>query len=360
MARIDLVSSGFIYSTKFESVGTEWILSPSGDYFAMTPEGLRMDPSSSPNASVLALLSCKGLNYQYAVEAKLKYLPSSVDDSAGLALWSSDDDAIYLSLVSGTDRVYDRLRFCVKDERCEAYAYSSDTDEWEVVGTAFLSKDPLPAVYAEGGSSVVVEEVVVTRDIAISIGNVPNGYTVLLTDEEGAVIATGTSIDGSVKIGLGQSVSLALRGCISIYDGEGVLVASTGVIEIFGGDMFWYNTLDLKLLSDGVEIKAGDEVFLGGLINGVIEKRLEIYNPTDSAAANVTVCAANFNVAHGDEWVSFAPDINGVPGYYDKTAYIPQIEARGYAAFWVKIQRPQDMLFYPSTDHRFSIVILTS
>jgi hypothetical protein len=151
-----------------------------------------------------------------------------------------------------------------------------------------------------------------------------------------------------------------VKGQISVYDSGGVLVASTGLTEIFGGDIFWYNTLDLKLINDGVEVLPGDEVFLGGLMNGTVEKRLEIYNPGTEAVANVSVYATNFNTAHGDKWVLLAPDVGGVPGYYDKSVYIPQVEAGGYAAFWVKVQRPQDMLFFPSTDHRFSLVISTS
>jgi len=359
MARIDLVSSGFIYRTAFDSVGAEWILSPDGGYFSILPEGFKMDPSSNPDGSVLALLSCRGLNYQYAVEAELDYSPVSLNDSAGLALWSSDEDAVYLSLAAGTDMIYDKLRFRVKDDRCEAYAFRSSRGEWEVVGTAFVSHDPLPAIYAEGSAPVIVREVVVVRDTLVSVGNIPNGYYVYLKNEEGGVIAVKASSGGAVEINLG-SVGIAIKGQLEVCDSFGVVAASTGIIDIYGGDVFWYNTLDLKLFSDGVEVLPGDEVFLGGLMNGTVEKRLEIYNPGPEAVTNVSVYAANFNTAHGDKWVLLAPDVGGVPGYYDKSVHIPQIEAESYAAFWVKVQRPQDMLFFPFTDHRFSLVISTS
>lgn len=357
MARIDMIQSGFLYSTDFSILDPVWILSPNDKSCIDITEsgGLLLRPSNF-SGSVLALHSDSRLGQYYVIEAEISYIPLTINDSAGITLWSSEGDAIYLSIVAG-GRVYEKLRLKVFGERCEAYAKSAGSNSWEIIGTAFVSKDPLPGVYAEGQADALVTNLVMVRDTKISIGNVPTGHIVTVYDELGSEICSSASSNGGCVLQLTND--LVLRGRLSVKSGAGDVIAITDIIDISGGSVFWLNTGDLALYIDGSPVGIGESISLGGLINGTITKKLDIYNPTEADINGVKVMADCFNITAGSDWVRFAPDVNGIPGYYDKELYIPQVPAGQHVSCWLKVEKPAQALYYPYTEHSFAIVIKT-
>lgn len=358
MARIDLVADGFVYSTDFSNgIDHAWIISPNGMEYAdvLQDGGLILTPSGDFK-SVLALYSDLRLGSFYTVEAELSYNPSSAVDNAGIVLWSSDEDAVYLSVVAG-GKQYQKLRLKVAGERCEAYAQPQGESAWEIVGTAFVSQDPLPGLYVEGGAPLVVSKVTITRDIKVTLGGVPAGYKAAVYDEMDNVKSVVPSQNGACIIPLPEG--LITRGRIVLLDNVGSAVVSTELMDIYGGSIFWYNTSNLVVHIDGMPVNIGEPLELGGLTNGLLVKRIDIYNPTDKDIAGVTVKADCFNVTVAQDWIRFAPDANGVPGYYDEQVYIPSVPAGGSTTCWMKIERPKDSLYFPFTEHSFGLVITT-
>lgn len=353
MARIDLVEDGFVYSTAFAVLDDKWVFSPDNPQYISIIQGagLQLAPATY-EGTVLALLP--QLVQPYVLEAEFEYAPVSVDDSAGFVLWASADSAIYLSLVAG-GRQYSRLRLKVKEGRCEGYAYSDDLGAWEVAGTAFVAPDAVPGIFAEGQSPVIVKRVVVARDVNLTVGNLPPDSFVSLYNATGDVIATAQASAGVAVIQLGSlGLLLEVRLGVSV---SGELTALTDLVTASGGSVYWYNRHELKLYLDSTPVDPGQELSLGPLVAGVIERRLEIENGETEPVSDIVIRCAAFNVSHGPQWASLAPEFEGAPGQYEDSLYIPVLAPGERVPFWLKVQRPPGLLYYPSTEHRFVLLV---
>lgn len=357
MPRIDLVEDGLIYSTTFTSLDDVWIISPDGTEFASIGEGtgLSLNPGASPDQMVLALYS--QIEQPYVMDVELEYTPSLVADNAGLVLWANDDSAIYLSVVAGGNQ-YEKLRVRVVGERCEAYAFSSAVGSWETAGTALVSPDMLPGVYAEGQVPAVIKKAVIARDTSLVLGNIPDGYSAVLLDESGAVLERVPAVNGAAVIPLRQR-GLIFSGRLQVQDQEENVLADTGLVAVSGGSVYWYNAHDLELYLDDTLIPPDQETELGMLVNRLIEKRLEIQNNEDAAVSGITVCCGNFNNHYSSQWVKLAPDVEGMPGMYSDSVFIEQLGPGERATCWLKIERPEGFSRLFCAEHRFALIITT-
>jgi len=353
MATVDLVESGLIYETSFTTLDTWWRRSPDSDICAApSTGGLVLAPASSPTGTVMALLTLSpGC---YVVEASFDYLPQYAGDEMGLVLYASEDDVVFLSVVSG-GRSYSALRFCVKGERLEAWAYSDD-GLWEIAGTAIVSTEALPGVYAAGQTAGTVTGLRVFRDSRIGISNLPAGSRAVIMDADDAVLSEAWANGGMASLSLPGAAS-SCQGRLAVYDQGGQMVAWTGLTTINGGDLYWFNAAELEVYIDGEQVYPGQELSLGYLFNRKLEKEVVLVNPQNATAGNITVQPASFIPPNSQGWVKVAPATPLGPGEYSETLFVESIEPLGQCSFWLKVERPADLPYSPFTDHHFSLII---
>jgi len=353
MARIDLIESGLIYTTDLSIDDGSFVLSPNKkDCFVFSSGGLFMNPAANGGRAILAL--CSSIKQPYVCEVQVQYSPAGADDGAGLTLWASPDDALYLSVITGGDP-YERLRIKAVNDRCEAYGCSSAKGYWEIIGTAFVSPDMTLGLYAEGTSTAIVSRFSLTKDDRIYIGNAPAGATAIVYDSAGQPICLAGVINGTAV--LPAQTALIFDGTIELRDAGGILLASTGLTTIAGGNIYWYNMLNLNVYLDGNLLDYSLETSLGPLEGGFIKKKLEIENPSDTAISGLVVRGIMYHGYHGYEWVRFAPDVDGTPGEYAESVTIDVLEPYGVKTFWLKIERPADLPYVPITEHKFGLLI---
>ena len=145
-----------------------------------------------------------------------------------------------------------------------------------------------------------------------------------------------------------SSCPLVLEGYIQVRAADGSLLAQTEAMELAGGDIFWYNSLDVSVQLEDQVLIPGQEVDLGGFVEGAIERRLVITNNSTTPASNVAVKGLVYGDYLGWQWVSFAPEVSGVPGEYVAELTISAIEPGQSVPVWLKVTRQE---FYPCTAH---------
>lgn len=347
MAQLDKIATGLVSNHTFSSQTSlaDWVLSPEdGSLFDLVSrEGwLRIFPSS---VATLALRPYPG--EQYAVEAEIEFAPQAETDLGGLVLWNTADDNIRLAVTQGGN-LYRYLRLRVADGWCYATG-SVDGATWEFAGAAAPGVGALPGLFVEGSVPLDVARLTVVRDLVITVANLPPGATVMLYDAAGNLLSSvaAAAVEATAVVKL-SSCPLVLSGYLQVRDAGGELLVQTETMEFAGGDVFWYSALDLTVQLGDQVLTPGQEVDLGGFVVGVIEKRLLITNNSSLPASNVTVKGLLYGDYLGWQWVSFAPEISGVPGEYAAELILGTIGPGESAAVWLKVDRQE---VYPCTAH---------
>jgi hypothetical protein len=352
---IDLLESGFIYATDFDSFDSHWILSPDDpECVFLTEDGLLLDPAVSDSGPVMILNTY--VQAPYVIEADLDYTPA-IGDSAGLILWAQQNEAIYVSLVTG-GTLYERLRLRVIGERCEAYAFASSAGVWEMVGTAFIPPDMLPGIYVEGQTPLLVKKVVAMRDTRVTVGNLPAETMICLLNEQDDVLNAAVAVDGTATVSINQP-ALFFTGKLQVRDLTDSIIVTSEIMDIHGGDIYWYNAFKLDLYHNGELIPPGEGIKPKPLSGGMVEERLEVENSGEEYVPYVSVRCLSFNTVGGEQWVSLAHEVDGTPGTYYDMIYLTGLAPGERAAFWLKIERPANVKYFPFTEYKFTLFVST-
>jgi hypothetical protein len=347
MAQLDKMAAGLVANYTFSSQTSlaDWVLSPEdgGLFDLLARDGwLRIFPSAT---ATLALRPCP--DEQYAVEAEIEFAPQAETDLGGLVLWNTADDNIRLA-VTQEGSPYCYLRLKVADGWCYATG-SADGVTWEFAGAVAPGAGAFPGLFVEGDVHLDVARLSIVRDTAITVANLPPQAAVLLYDAGGNLLSSATAVDteatATVKL---SSCPLVLNGYLQVRDANGDLLVQTEIMELAGGDVFWFSALDISVQLGDQVLTPGQEVDLGGFVAGVIEKRLLITNNSSLPTGNVAVKGLLYSDYLGWQWVSFAPEISGVPGEYAAELALGTIGPGESAAVWLKVERQE---VYPCTAH---------
>ena len=341
--RIYKRSSGLIFDDTMGVPHDRWTFIPhsSGSYTSR-PGYLRMLHSTIQDRFALFDLPPGDC----VIDIFADYFPVDPTDRAGLVLWQ--DSVTRAELLESADltMIGDFVKWRAIKIGDSWNLYAKRTDTWYFIDTVQIPAVKAGIVVKKGEGPDLVpldcDRVVVCCSRYLQVGNILPGYTVTLYSPLEVPIASKVvePTFSGVEIEL---PALAYEGIIKIHDTESDLVGEMQEV-FYGGDLYYHGTY-LQVLDTGVELLRSDHNNLGVMRNGIIQKKLQLYNPSDSLISeHIELSIIQYNAKFGYQWASVAPDIYGSSGPPIDKLNIPSLGPGVTIDFWLQVEQGEDYM----------------
>lgn len=280
-----------------------------------------------------------------AIEITADYTPAEMNDTGGLILFSdADRTAEFLESVDNS-QTQNVLRWRVKSGNGKDWDFFADSGNGFSFIDSVLEFTPKKAgvVLSKGNGPGFVplnlKRITIAASDTLIVGNISDGQIVEVLDDTNAVIASTIAYNGLASVVLPR---LLITGKLRVKSGTTVIEEVSG--QFSGGDRYDSGST-LKIIKDTTtkeELSVTDLSDLGLMMNGVLEKKFYLYNPSGTSAFNPSVAISAYNVAFGYQWADVAKDVSGTPGVYADLISLPTITAGSMAAFWIRVVQGND------------------
>ncbi|WP_018884232.1 hypothetical protein [Paenibacillus massiliensis] len=339
--------SGLIFDDKFDgaSIDSRYDLSPA-DAFTLDT-GLNRLMMSHTELESMVLFDVPEDEPTLMFEVTADYIPTVLGDEGGIVIWQDGYHRLeFLESRDTTTREYSRWRAHKHNNTWTFYANRGEG--WELFDSANIAAHKMGVVLknpdSQGFVTLNLDRYVVCKSSKVTIGNLPEGYSVYLCDSDGNSVASATVQPLWTGVELELPV-LPYTGILRVYDERGVLLSSLGAFDIYGGDTYLYGT-DLRVLWKGVELNLTKETYLGTMYDDLIQVQMELHNPSNHKTANnVTMGILKYLEEFGYEWADICHDdgMDSPVGDYAKTALdMGSLEPLGSKKFWMKVERSSE------------------
>lgn len=336
------VTSGLIFDDDFRTLDTErWVISPSNSY-SLLGNGLTLRHSAVGETS--AMFEFPEGEEELLFEVEASYTPERVGDEGGLVVWKSAMEKLEFleSEDSTADTEFTSWRVT---KRGNLFTFFAEREgAWELFDSSVCVNPVRAGIVLKGENDLgyvplLVRRAILCRGTHITVGNVSNGFTVILMDEEGNEVYRQAVPDGysGIKINL---PSIPYLGRIRAIDSESNIIHDTEEpVSMYGGDVFLVGT-ELRVKWRGKELNQFSPTLIGALKNGELIEKMTLFNPTKlHIAENIRIKIAQFQDSFGWEWAEVAEDDNGKPKEFKKEIPMGNLNPSEERDFWVRLRR---------------------
>ncbi|AHC19027.2 cell adhesion protein [Paenibacillus polymyxa CR1] len=280
------------------------------------------------------------------LEVTADYVPKVLGDEGGIVIWQDGYHRLeFLESKDTTTREYSRWRAEKKGNRWTFYADRGlgwelfDSDDLVAGKIGVLLKNQ----YRDEYENLGLDRIVLCKSNKITMGNLPEGYSVFLCDSDGYTIASSkvqpmwTGVEFELP-------TMPYSGMLRVYDENGILLSSLGATDMYGGDVYLYGT-DLRVLWKDKELSLTGETYLGTMYDGVIQVQMELYNPSkNKKAENISMGILKHLKEFGYEWADLCHDdgLDHPQGDYMQRLDMDSLLPDGKVKFWMKVERKQE------------------
>ncbi|WP_338749764.1 hypothetical protein [Bacillus sp. FJAT-52991] len=346
--RVYRYSSGLIFDEQFYSLGPEW---NSTDPANTTIENgsLKLTHSFLRDVSILRDIPDEA----GAFEAVVNYTPTVINDHAGLLLFNSSiETAELLESEDANLANLENIKIIKNENAFDLYMKRNES--FEFIDAASYPFSKIGFIVKQGNGSgfvpLLVDRFIATKNDKLKIRNLYTGYRVELQLESNIFVATVGNA-GIVEFTLPHLIT---GGILRIFDEFNHLIGEK-TTEFVGGDIYYYGSF-LELRKDGVPLSEVDPNDIGNIGSGILEEKLELYNPTSFVVTNVQIQVKQYLSEFGYEWADIAADESGVSGIYSDILSIQELQGQTSVPFWVKIEQggqtdQQEIFFSIEIEH---------
>lgn len=322
------------------------------------PGYLRLKPRVADDVYVLL----DNLSGDYVFEIHYEFTPNNPAESGGIAVVKTLPDGCIelLDEYSSTETVhYTKLRMVKQGQRYKGYGYIKEDRTWILVGATDYEASLIGIVYHSSPTSTSnfdVDKLLIYKSTYLTITNISPGMVAEIYDSEGNIIDSGMCQEGNDYIKLDLSyVDIPLNNAtIKLYDADGNLIYSSVFNDIYGGDVFEYGVA-VEVRLDNELIREYEEVDLGRIVGGELEKMLTIKNITGEPLQNITIKSLPIDNDKSYLWVYFAFD-DVEPTYQQGQITIPFLAPEQTAYLRMKIVRDTSVV-QPGEYYRFVLSV---
>ncbi|RJS60104.1 hypothetical protein [Bacillus sp. PK3_68] len=329
--RIHKYSGGLVFDEKFDAIGPEWSTSDPAN-IKIENNALKLTHSSLRDVFILRDIPASA----GAFEADITYNPTAINDRGGLLLFNATNETA--ELLESEDAALSALENIKVIRNNDTFNfYMQRNGLFELIDSVSYPFSKIGFVLKQGDAAefvpLYVERFIATKSNCLQVKNLMSGYKVELIS--GMDIITGMSdVSGVVELTLPH---LIMTGTLRIYDETNKLIDEK-TADFAGGDIYYCGTF-LEIRKEGTPLNEANPNGLGRMENGVLEVKLDVYNPTSIIANNIQLAVQQYSGQFGYEWADIAADIEGVPGIYQDTLHIPSIEGNSMVSFWIKVEK---------------------
>lgn len=313
----------------------DWIITPSGSFsLSERPGYLRILRDATKD--ILALFPVPSSSF--AIEIEAEYSPIEAADNGGLLLFRDSEQKVEFLEIFTDETATDVSRWRAVGKDSVFDLYSDSGNGMEFVDSAVI--EPLKAGIilkkgdAPGFVPLDVHRVIVTTSDTLIVGNLQDGMIVELMDTGGEVRTSAIARGGVASL---KMPTLRFDGKLVLRQGSSILEEVTNTF--YGGDRYDRGT-SLKIVTDDItktELSVIEPTDLGLMINGVLLKKLWVYNPEPVYVSTVSIEVVQWGSKFGYQWVDIAEDVNGSPGTFGDSITIPLIAPGGLVPFYVRV-----------------------
>lgn len=334
--RIDGRIRDDVFST---TIPPGYIISPLNRY-SFTGTALQLQHDNLEDVRVLVDVSgpC-------AVEITADYTPTVASDTGGLILFSDSTRTAEFLERADTSISQTVSRWRVTSTNGTDWDFFSDNGNGFnfIDSTLGFTPKKIGTTLKKGNGSgflpMDLKRITMTLSDRLLVANVADGLTVELLDDTNTLLATANAANNVVSLVLPR---LLVQGKIRVKNGSVILEEVSGLFA--GGDRYDSGST-LRIVTDPttkVELKTTDPTDIGVMANGILQKKLYLYNPSSTTALNVAIAINAYNSKFGYQWADIARDVSGSAGTYLDEINYPSIEAGVLIPFWLRIVQSSD------------------
>lgn len=316
-----------------------YIVSPL-NRFSMTGSALELQHDNLDDSFILVDIpgAC-------AIEISADYTPTETNDSGGLILFGNavqTSEFLERADASTTQKVARWRTKSMNGKDWDFYADSGNGFNFIDSSLEFAPKKAgvvLKKGTGAGFVSLSLKRITITASDSILVGNLGDGQIVELIDETNAVAASSVVVNGLASLMMPR---LIISGKLRVKNGNTLVEEISGTFA--GGDRY-DGGASLKIIKDVTtkeELSVTDLSDLGLMINGVLQKKMYVYNPSSTAALSVNVSIVSYATAFGHQWADVAKDVNGIAGTYSDTINHTSIAPGASIPFWIRVTQGSD------------------
>ncbi|MWV43088.1 cell adhesion protein [Paenibacillus sp. HJL G12] len=339
-------TSGLIFDDGFHSgsLNSRYSLSPEDAPTLDISQNQLVIPHT--DSETMVLFSVPENEQTLIFEVTADYIPQEVGDEGGILIWHDGYHRLeFLESKDSTTREYSKWRAQKEGNRWTFYANRGsgwelfDSANVEALKMGVVLKNPEKLNY----DALKLDRWILCRSNKITIGNLPQGYTIYLCDSSGYMIHSATVEPLWTGVELDLPI-LPYHGILKVFDENGVQLSSIGPVDLYGGDMYLYGT-DLRVLWKGEELNLTNDTYLGTMYDHVIEVQMELYNPSNNkAATGITMGILKYLEEFGYEWADICHDDgqDKPSGNYTQKLDMGTLGPLDKMKFWMKVERKSE------------------
>lgn len=280
------------------------------------------------------------------LEVTADYVPIAYGDEGGIVIWQDGYHRLeFLESKDTTTREYSRWRAEKKGNRWIFYADRGLG--WELFDSADLSAEKIGVLLKnpqrDEYEKLRLDRLVLCKSNKITMGNLPEGYSVFLCDSDGYAIAS-SKVEPTWTGAHLELPTMPFSGILRVYDENGVLLSSLGAMDMYGGDLYLYGT-DLRVLWKDKELSLSGETYLGTMYDNTIQVQMELYNPSkNKKAEQISMGILKYLEEFGYEWADLSHDDGSDHPQGDYMQRLPMgtLPPDGKMKFWMRIERKNE------------------
>lgn len=316
------------------AIPPDYIVSPL-NRFSFTGSALQLERDNVED--VRALVDLSG---PCAIEVTADYTPTETGDTGGLLLFASASQTSEFLEYVDESIVQTVSRWRTKSVNGKDWDFFADN------GSGFSFVDSVLEFQAKKAGVVLkkgngagfvplqLRRVTITTSDTLLVANASNGMTVELLNESSTVVASTVSQNGMASL---LMPNLLVTGKLRIKNGATLIEEVAGTFA--GGDRYDVGSA-LRIVKDSVtkeEFSIADLTDLGAMVNGVLEKKLFLFNPSGASAVNVNLSIIAYSSAFGHQWADLAKDNSGAPGAYGDLITYTSVAGNAVIPFWIRV-----------------------
>lgn len=316
-----------------------YIISPLNRY-SFTGTALQLQHDNLDDVRVMV-----DLTGPCAVEITADYNPTVASDTGGLILFSDSTRTAEFLERADTTISQTVSRWRVSSGNGVDWDFYSDSGNGFnfIDSTLGFTPKKIGAVLKKGNGAgflpLNLKRITMTLSDRLLVANVADGLTVELLDDTNALVTSAIALNGVVSLVMPH---LLVQGKIRVKNGNSVVEEVSGLFA--GGDRYDSGST-LKILTDATtkeELKTTDLTDIGLMLNGILQKKLYLYNPSSTIALNATISIDAYNSMFGYQWADIARDVSGNAGTYVDEINYSTLAAGQIIPFWLRVVQASD------------------
>ncbi|MFF2889464.1 cell adhesion protein [Paenibacillus sp. NPDC057967] len=325
-------------------VHSRYTLSPTNTGYLDTSSGqFILNHTEDDN---LMLFDIPDNEFNLLLEVTADYIPTEYGDEGGIVVWKDGESRIeFLESMDTAIREYSKWRALRKGNRWTFYADRGSG--WELFDTDSLVASKLGVVLKNKDVSsyvpMKVDRMVLCKSDKLTVGNLPEGFTVYLCDPGGDSVASATVEKNWTGVEI-TVPTMPYNGILRVYDTNGNLVSSLGAFDIYGGDSFLYGS-ELQVHWKGKELNVTGDTYLGTMYDNAILVQMELVNPSNTKPAfQVKIGILQYLDMFGYEWVELCEDDGADAPLMNFSPFLelPEVPPASHLKFWMKVEKKND------------------